>query len=332
MRPGMTTDRTRRWIVSVLTSALLLGLPSVSRAQSSSDLQAARDLFAEAYRDEQEGRFQAAIDKLERVARVKETPAVRFRIAASTEGLGRLREARDLFRAVAAAGAATRGADQAIADEAAHRASALDARIPRLVVTLDPRWPAGTRASLDGNAVVLGPEAKIVEVDPGPHALAARIDDGVHVERSVSVYEGGEVRVTIPYPSSEGAVTDPPPPAGAVAVGRAPATSPDRTWGYIAVVGGGLTLVASAVLLVLRENAAVSLEEDCPGGRCPASRRTELEDRRDAAEVHGPLGIGCGIVGIAAVGVGLYLLFRHADAPAARVQAALGGATLGVRF
>jgi len=53
------------------------------------------------YKDEQEKRYAQALDKFQRVAAVKESGSVRYRIGSVLEALGRLREARDAFRAIA---------------------------------------------------------------------------------------------------------------------------------------------------------------------------------------------------------------------------------------
>src|SRR4051812_3669691 len=82
--------------------AIAVGLTSLrGLAQTPEELQQARELFQEAYKDEQERRFSEALEKFQRVARVKESAAVRYRIAAVLEGAGRIREARDSFRALA---------------------------------------------------------------------------------------------------------------------------------------------------------------------------------------------------------------------------------------
>ena len=55
--------------------------PGVAHAQSEEELNQARELFNEAYKDEQEKRYEEALEKFRRVAQVKESASVRYRIA-----------------------------------------------------------------------------------------------------------------------------------------------------------------------------------------------------------------------------------------------------------
>src|SRR5205085_8512487 len=84
-------------IVSVAAGATFI--PKSAHAQTNEELQAARELFQEAYKDEQEKRYDVALEKFRRVAAVKESAQVRYRIASVLESMNRLREARDAYRA-----------------------------------------------------------------------------------------------------------------------------------------------------------------------------------------------------------------------------------------
>ncbi|HVH44777.1 MAG TPA: hypothetical protein VM925_20630, partial [Labilithrix sp.] len=64
------------------------------------------------------------------------------------------------------------------------------------------------------------------------------------------------------------------------------------------------------VLLFVREGLIDDIKDACPGNVCPTSRRAEVEGARDRAELFGPLGGALGIVGLAALGAGVYLLVR----------------------
>src|SRR4051812_3574132 len=121
----MTRGRGRSIDVAVVLALALVTLPAPARAQSKApspdDLKAARELFQSAYKDEQDKRFTEALEKFQRVAAVKESASVRYRIGAVLESLGRFREARDAFRALAASKASLPTAEQEIADSAAER-------------------------------------------------------------------------------------------------------------------------------------------------------------------------------------------------------------------
>ncbi|MDB4945343.1 MAG: hypothetical protein JWP97_4877 [Labilithrix sp.] len=271
------------------------------------ELAAARALFQEAYRDEQERRYAAALEKFQRVAAVKETPAVRYRIAAVLAAVGRLRESRDAFRALALARETLPPTELDIADSAADRAQALDRRIPRLVLRLDRAPPEGARVAIDGAAVSASIAPARFEVDPGEHVVTAGATTVAPFRARVVIGEGGEAPlVVVLAPRGQPAATS------SSSRGRGGAALPAA-----AIAGGGGLLAAGIVLLVLRENDVASLEDACRDV-CPEARRASLEAKRDQAELFGPLGVGLGVVGLALSGVGVYLLVRPRSAVDAR--------------
>src|SRR3954464_3878568 len=69
---------------------------------SCDDLDKLRSLFNDAYKDEQEKHFEPALEKFRAVEKCRASPSVRYRIASVLDSLGRLREARDAFRSLAA--------------------------------------------------------------------------------------------------------------------------------------------------------------------------------------------------------------------------------------
>lgn len=297
----------------VAASALSSPARAQSKAPSSEELKAARDLFQEAYRDEQEKRFAQALDKFQRVAAVKESASVRYRIAAVLEALGRHREARDAFRALATSKPNLPTSEQDIADSAVERAHQLDKRIPRLVIKLQENGPADTRVTVDGASVPVT-SGRPIELDPGEHVVQATSPNSRPSESRVVLAEGSEVTVSVVLEPIGGARSKPPPPVPAE-----PETGPrrDRTLAYIALGAGGALLVTGIALLAIREGDISELEKECGSDNvCPAGKRASLEATRDQAELFGPLGVGFGLVGLAGIGVGGWLLLRPSPTPA----------------
>ena len=98
----MRSARARRRLALAAALVAFASAPlPVARAQPTSDLAAARSLFAAGLADESHGDYAAALAKFERVRAVKDTQAVRYRIATCLEGLGRLREAINAYTAAA---------------------------------------------------------------------------------------------------------------------------------------------------------------------------------------------------------------------------------------
>jgi len=123
----------------------------------------------------------------------------------------------------------------------------------------------------------------------------------------------------------------PPPPAPgepqpAPALETPAAVTARSPWpGWITVGGGTALVAASAILLVVRADDIAALNRACPGGRCPpGADANALESTRSRALVEGPLAVACGVVGVAALGIGLVLV-ESAHGPggsAARAPAA----------
>ncbi len=280
---------------------------------SPDELKAAREMFQDAYKDEQEKRFAQALDKFQRVAAVKESPSVRYRIGAVLEQLGRLREARDAFRALAASKPTLPAAQMNIAANAAERALQLDGRIPKLVLRLQADSPADTRVSIDGAPVPASSTPRRIELDPGEHVVQASSPTSQPSENKVTLAEGGEVEFTVSLGAKAPVVPLPPPP-------QAEPEHRNDTLAFVALGAGGVLLVSGIVLLGIRGGDISDIKSACgdSGSACPASRKDDLQSKHDQAQLFGPLGVGLGIVGLAVAGTGAYLLLR--PSPKAEAQ------------
>jgi hypothetical protein len=307
----MTSSRGRGALAALAIACAVVAAARPARAQPEADLKAARDLFQEAYKDEQEKRFKDALEKFLRVARVRESASVRYRIAAVLDSLGRLRESRDAFRVLAASKSSLPPNEQEIATSAAERAHALDKRIPRLVVSLQAGWPEGTRVMLDGGAVPITTTPRAIEVDPGDHVVQASAPQVPTSESRVTIAEGSEATLAIaPTTAPGGSARGGPETPGSPEQAGPVQERPRKTLAWVAVGAGGVLVLSSIALLAAREGDISELERLCPDGLCPASNRASLESTRDEAELFGPLGVGLGLVGLAALGTGAWLLLR----------------------
>jgi hypothetical protein len=302
-----------RWIKA---SALGLGFAialsvGTAHAQSPDELKAARELFQEAYKDESEQRYADALEKFQRVAKVKESASVRYRIATVLAAMGRLREARDGYRALAAARGEQK-TDQEVADSAAEKAAELDKRIPKLVVRLDEHTPQGARVSIDAAPVSAG---AAVELDPGEHLVAGSAPGANPYEQKVTLPEGaGEVTHTVTFEMEKEKSAAPPLPAKKE-------SQRSNTWGWVAVGGGTAVALTGVALLLAREGAIDDIEAACPNDVCPTRTQQDVFSARHRAELFGPLGVSIAAVGAVVVGVGVYLLVRPKTESAARLLA-----------
>ena len=322
MSKGTRTSKRTRVRVALVGFGLALavtaggrGASAQTKAASPEELQAARDLFQDAYKDEQEKRYAQALEKFQRVAAVKESESVRYRIGSVLEQLGRLREARDAFRALAASTtpSPSPSSSPSIAANAAERAHQLDGKIPKLVLRLQDDPPADTRVAIDGASVPASTTPRRIELDPGEHVIQASSPTSKPSESKVTLAEGAEVAFTVRLVAT--AVAAPPP--------TEPQAHRNNTLGYVALGAGGVLLVGGLVVLGLREGDISDIKSACgESGTCPASRKDDLESKHDQAALFGPLGIGLGIAGLAVAGTGAYLILR----PSPKAEAAPQGA------
>ena len=291
---------------SIAPAASAQGKP----APSAEELKAARELFQDAYRDEKERRFPQALEKFERVAAVKESASVRYRIATVLGSLGRLRESRDAFRALAASRASLPPNEQEISESAAERAQALDRRIPRLVLQLQDGAAPDARVTIDGATVPASVTPRPFELDPGEHVVQGSAPNAQPSESKVMLQEGGEVSVTVVLPPRASRVAKvTPPPAPPEERSPDPTSKPDRTLALVTLGAGGALLVTGAVFLLVREGEISDLKKAC-SPTCPSNNRSALESKHDDAQLFGPLGVGFAAVGLVAAGFGGYLLLR----------------------
>src|SRR5215472_1114275 len=233
----------RTLIAFVLASlALLRFATSTAAAQTDDDLAGARKLFTEALKDEQDTRFDVALDKFRQVQRVRDTVNVRYRIGTCLEGTGQLAAALKAYQGAVDMGAT----DKASADvvrASNDRVAQLDKTVPRLTLTLSANAPAGAEVSIDDAKVAPEELGAPIPVDAGHHTISAHAVNATDFHTSVTLPEGGRVSLTIPLEPSNtmpGNGQPPPPPLKP----EQPATdgSGTRTAGYVIAIGGGVLI------------------------------------------------------------------------------------------
>lgn len=294
--------------LGLVTPAAITLSESAAHAQTEAEIQQARELFQEAFKDEQEKRYEVALEKFRRVAQVKESAQVRYRIASVLEALNRLRESRDAYRACAAMKGSLTPKDQPVADACAEKALAVDKKVPKLVVTISgDSPPSDARVTVDGAPV---PTGRPVEQDPGEHTIQAHAGGMKPFEQKVTLPDNGsQIPATVTF-ESEKAVTGP-------VVGPPDKKKGGKTLGWVAFIGGAILTGTGIALLVARESAIDEINTLCPNpNACNPVNRPVVEDDRDAANLFLPLGIGFTAVGVVAAGFGAYTLFiKKSDPP-----------------
>jgi hypothetical protein len=184
-----------RRAVLACTLSTLLAVGAVHAAEPSpGELQAARDLFAQAQKDEEGARWAPALEKLMRVASVKMTPGVRLHIAVCEEKLGQLAAALADYTAAESLAKAQKNAEVLAA--VSEPLAKMKARVPMLTLAV-PEEVSGLEVSLDGRRVASGVLGIPMAVDPGPHNVEARAPNRKAFLRVASLKEREAVTVEV---------------------------------------------------------------------------------------------------------------------------------------
>lgn len=285
---------------ALVAIGLVVGIPTFTRSalgQSTEELTAGRRLFGEALYDEEHGKFAAALEKYKRVQRIRDTVAVRFRLGATYEGLGKLTAALSAYKAAIALGTSA-GTDADIVRAAESRAEVLTAKIAHLTLRISGQTETNTTIAVDGEEIKSGVLSDVA-IDPGRHVVTAT-GDGIQPFRAeLTLSEGARAEIPIALVRSAS-----PPPMAIASHGN---QSPVKTAGMITGIVGGSLVVTGIVFFALRSHAIAELENGCPGGVCPSDREQYFRDLHDRAEVQGPIGTAFVATGSAAIATGLVL-------------------------
>jgi len=252
-----------RRVGSVLAALLGLGLAASSAQAAPADVEvrAARQLFADAEKDEDGGRWADALVKLRRVALVKLTAGIHYHVALCEEHLGQLASALDEY--TSAEGQARAENAQDVLRLVGKRIADLGPRVPRLTIRLVPAVIDAT-VTLDGARLSAAVFGTALPVDPGEHRIEATAPHRPPTSRSVTVRERDMTAIDLqlaepppppapvpiaPRPAAEPAPASPlPPPETAAAVPTEPLRTGAvlATAGAVVLVGGGIAAFLAA--------------------------------------------------------------------------------------
>ena len=294
---------------STFFSALLLLAPAFAAAQTPAELSDARKTFTSALTDEEHGNFEVALEKFRRVQAVRETVAVRYRVGACLEALGRLKEASVAYEGAIALGS---GGDPSNAESIkAARAKVADIgkRMPQLSLIVSETAPPGVEVELDHEVVPAAALRAPILVDPGPHVVSANAPGATPFRTDLALAEGAHLSLAIPLVVPPPAIV-PPPPIAPPKKEVPPDSSEHRpnVAGWIAVGAGAALLVGAGAFVLVRHGEISDLNRACTGGVCPRSREAELTSLRSHAVTNGTVGATFAVAGVVAAGVGAYLL------------------------
>jgi hypothetical protein len=206
---------------------------------SAAELTAARDAFAKAERDEDAGRWDAALEEVRRAAGVKMTPGLRFHTALCEEKLGRLVAA--LADYAAAEAQAREDGNREVLAAVSEPLADLRKRVPTLTLALPPGLKDAS-VTVDGTPLPGGSWASPIHLDPGKHAVEGMAPGRRPFAQGVTLAERDAITVQVALPelapAPATAITEPPPAPVAPRVSHV---------GAIAVSAGAVVLTGAGV-------------------------------------------------------------------------------------
>lgn len=327
-----------RVLSATLLACVLAHAPPTHAGPSQAQVQAARELFQEAERDEDAKRWADALDKLRRVAAVKLTPGVRYHIALCEENLGQL---------VAALADYTLAENQARAENAqdvlrlvGEKLKALKGRVPRLTVVV-PGDVVDAEVHIDGEPIVKAMWGVQIPIDPGEHRIEAKAPGRVTMARTIKMDERDSTLVEIKLVEAPKAPAPPAAPAASSAP-NAPATSataappPPRDDARPRAQGRTAAIVSTLGAAVLAGGGVAAFviagkTHDDNAATC-ASRTTDCADLKQQVQLWDSLALGAWIGAAALTTVAIVLWASpSATKPSTSGGVYVGPATVGLK-
>jgi hypothetical protein len=307
-----------RVIGAALGALVLASLPSIARADDAGARNLAEQLFSDGKKLMEEGSFDEACPKLAESQRLDPGGGTILNLALCHEGQGHFAAAWSEFRQALALARTDGRRDRE--QFALEHLALVEPKVSRLTFAVRPpaRVP-GLTIKLDGEVVGQAAWSSQLPVDPGAHDVVASAPGKLDRRVTVQVTGIADTKtVTIlplddaPAESSEasGLGSTPDTAASEARYGR-------RTAGFIV---GGLGLAALGVgsgfgVQALRKRS--DSDASCSGSNCRTQSGVDLNDDAKRFAIYADVGIGVGIVALAA---GTYLVLSS-GAPS-RVRAA----------
>ena len=332
------TKHARSTVRPLCTLALLL---TVGLAHGEGDRSAAaQSLFDEGRRLMDAGRYEEACPKLEESQRLDPAGGTLLNLAACYDAIGRTASSWASYKE--ALGVAAHDGREDRVEEALARISALEAKLSKLRIDVDPRNPRDLEIRYGDHEIGAAAWGVPVAVDPGKYVVVAR---AMHRKEWSAVVEvgpdAGVRKVAVPLLDELPIVPRPPSPTGvahsmtgAPRVREAPrSTNAARTVGTYAAFTVGVAGLGVGTYYGIRAlSKKTSSDELCAGNVCPANEAGAVELNGDAQRSAWICDVALG-VGLVATGVGVYLWLTDPARSAARTRIGLApSASIGSRL
>jgi hypothetical protein len=315
-----------------LTFALTLTPVAAWAEPTDADRGTARILAIEGQKAFNKQDFTTAVDRFTRADSLVHAPTLALALAQSQAALGKLVTAQEIYNRVAREGVAPKSPPSwtKAVDDARKEAALMAPRIPSVTITV--RGASDATVTLDGVPVPSAALGAKRPVDPGKHTIRAEAKGLVAAEASLTLAEGQNEAVVLELKSASAqpkslpappvAAAKPPErptPASDIALAPepplapdAPARSPQKTVGVIALGVGGAGLLLGGITGGVAVGKHGALKAACGNGPCDASQQGAV----DAYHLMGALSTAGFVVGGVGAAAGVVLLLTASGAPA----------------
>lgn len=319
--------------------------PAAAKEPTKEELAAARQLFQEGKKLESGGDWSGALERFEKVSKVKMTPQVRFHVAFCHEHLGRMVEAINGFELAAQEAQAVGAGD--VIENAPRRAAALRERVAHVKLNVTGTVHT-SKVLLDGREVSLALSGTSIPVDPGPHQVDVRRGKETTFSQELTLAEAETITLDIAIDDPEPPPDPDPDPNPDPDPDKVPpdpvkkGSELDRLPAYIAAGVGVVALIASAALWGLREETVNNIAVGCDDPEAYTGCNPDDVGLADTAlqyDTGSKVLLGVGLAAVAA-GVVMWFLLEPKDgspttgtsSPRVGVAPAAGGLQLVGQF
>ena len=307
--------------VAVASAILIATLPAQAQPGSSDREDERSALYRVGVAQADAGRWAEAVETFNKVIAIRSAPPALFTLGQAEEHLGHLVSAdRTYHKALTDARAA---GNQEVASPAQKAITAVEARVPHVVVRLGGSIVEGARATVDGDSVSPGATC---DVDPGDHDVIVRAPGARTFTRRVHVVEGETLDVS--------AVLE---PTGASHASRSPASARSgeeqgSTFPFGPVILGGVGAAVAVAGYVVRAGGQSDYDAasaQCPGGGCTEQSLVDAGNSGRSRIILGTALLGTGVAAVA--GAGLWWILSPSTPTGGQVGVAVAPGDGGVR-
>lgn len=298
-----SSSRLSRWSLLLLAAAVVAAHAPVLAGPvvepSPQDKEAAKDAYVEGTELREKGNTAAALEKFKLAYKLVPSPITGLAVAKALEDLGRLVEARKVYKEVDALPPKPSESPEAKSarEQAIKNAKALEGKIGRLVIIIKglPSGVEPDELTVDGRPVAFSKVGVEVVVDPGKHVVVAT--SGSSGKRTVKIVAVGGQAVTALI-QFEG-TSEPQPEASA---NEPPATTTPTRTSPLVWVGGGALVVGMGLGIWGTWHHGTEVDK-CdrftaanPGSICSNSLDAQSRDRVVAYSGWGLAAVGAGLL------------------------------------